>query len=145
MRKKGKCVHFNGIGNDCCKAGVNYKELTGNIAGYGAAIPCLGPDFATHKEKVACDKFLEPTEAEIAEDKVWLEERMRKQMAIIPVIADMKGRYTIPGKGRQKFRSGSERFKCPACYTGELHVAISGYNGHTQGRCTTQGCVSWIE
>jgi hypothetical protein len=57
----------------------------------------------------------------------------------------MKEKYAIPGPGRKKYKSGVQTFACPACDVGTLTIAISGYNGHTQGRCSTKGCVSWIE
>lgn len=146
MRKKGKCVHFNGIGNECCKVGVNYKKLCGDVPGYGALIPCLGPNFgpqgAKREEKVPCEKFQEPTEAEIAEDKAAMQEATDMFLKVEPFILMMKNKF----KDGKRFVSGSEKVKCPACETGELHVAISGYNGHTQGRGDIEiiGCSEWL-
>ena len=129
MRQAGKCIHFNGIGNECCTAGVNYKELCGNAPSYGALIPCLGNKLIRQGIIPAvCVKIQMPTEVDIAE------ERMRK---VGPLIARMKEEY--------KKKSGCRSFHCPACDVGTLTIAIAGSNGHTQGRCSTRGCVSWIE
>lgn len=140
MKKKGKCVHYNGTVNDCCDAGVNYQSLTDGKPGWGNKLPC-GLRAVVEAEKVTCEKFQEPTDAEIAEDEAAMKESHRKMMLTLPLVSAMKARH-LNGK---KFRSGEEKITCPACGTGELHMAISGYNGHTQGRCSTQGCVAWIE
>lgn len=39
----------------------------------------------------------------------------------------------------------AEAIDCPACGTGKLHLSQAAYNGHVHGRCTTEGCVSWME
>ena len=35
--------------------------------------------------------------------------------------------------------------KCPICDDGVINCAKSVGNKHTHGKCTTSGCVSWIE
>jgi len=42
------------------------------------------------------------------------------------------------GKGRTGV------IECPVC-RGQLSVAVSSFNGRTQGRCATEGCLQWIE
>ncbi len=37
-----------------------------------------------------------------------------------------------------------EVVECPIC-KGRLHLAQAASNGHTQGKCETSGCLSWIE
>lgn len=34
---------------------------------------------------------------------------------------------------------------CPICKTGKLSYSRSTYNGHVHARCSTEGCVAWME
>jgi len=34
--------------------------------------------------------------------------------------------------------------ECPVCRN-LLHYKISRYNGHCHGRCSTKGCLNWME
>lgn len=34
---------------------------------------------------------------------------------------------------------------CPSGCGGKLHLSQSSYNGHVRWKCTTGGCVNWIE
>ncbi len=43
----------------------------------------------------------------------------------------------------ERGRSGA--FPCPACGTGTVRWAVSGYNGHRQARCSTNNCVCFME
>lgn len=56
-----RCVHFNGVMNAECNAGVNYHELLGDGVGCFAHMPC----FSDEQSKVRCDKaeFLSESEA----------------------------------------------------------------------------------
>lgn len=40
---------------------------------------------------------------------------------------------------------GVGKMKCPICTTGELSYSRSTYNGHVHARCSTAGCVAWME
>lgn len=54
-KKLRTCKHFTGIGDDACKAGVNYRKLVGgDDFGWALGIPCVG--FASSKRAVVeCD------------------------------------------------------------------------------------------
>jgi hypothetical protein len=45
---------------------------------------------------------------------------------------------------RKRGRSSVGTIECPKCQ-GVLDYGISGYNGHTRGKCQTEGCITWIE
>jgi hypothetical protein len=62
-----RCIHFNGIVNDSCNAGVRYKDLLGDGVGWAAHMPCLADD----RSKATCEKRQLPTreEAVIAEEE----------------------------------------------------------------------------
>jgi hypothetical protein len=41
--------------------------------------------------------------------------------------------------------SGGGVMTCPICKTGQLQYNRSGYNMHVYARCSTEGCVAWME
>lgn len=47
--------------------------------------------------------------------------------------------------GFSKGNGGRGNFLCPICKRGQLHYSVAGVNGHIWGRCTTDGCVSWMQ
>ena len=126
-----KCVHFTGIQKKQCVAGVAYDSFDGGL-------PCLanlgrGP-------KQPCSQIHFPTAEEIAEivagDEAHLE---RLGKALEAVDKDRKVRGFRKGKG------GQGSLPCPACNTGTLGYSVASYNGHIHGRCSTPGCVSWMQ
>lgn len=34
---------------------------------------------------------------------------------------------------------------CPACGTGQLHYSVARSNGHIHARCSTPGCVTFMQ
>lgn len=40
---------------------------------------------------------------------------------------------------------GEGKMECPVCRTGELKYSRSNYNGHVHAKCSTVGCVAWME
>ena len=41
--------------------------------------------------------------------------------------------------------SKQEIIDCPTGCGGKLHLSQAAYNGHVHGKCTTNGCLSWME
>jgi len=139
------CKHFNGMMNDCCTAGINYRNLAGGgIDGMALRLPCHTA-FKDRQSKegiqvIACDLREYPTREEaIAEenDNDASIERFLKSASVAHEDAKSKGL----GKGH----SGASKCKCPNCETGEIRYSVAGYNGHMHAACTTEGCVSWME
>lgn len=60
-----RCIHFNGVMNNECEAGVNYHALLGDGFGCFAHMPCLSDATTT-----TCDKasFLTEQEARVRVD-----------------------------------------------------------------------------
>lgn len=140
--KKGTCKHFNGIHDfskkepKCCDAGVCYRTLVGgDDFGWAARLPCLTID-ERHTDKVACDKFEEPTQAEIDEYEADIDAMLHRFDKAVPLVARIKKEH----KG-ESWR-GVEI--CPVC-EGRLHLSHAGYNGHVHGHCETNGCLNWME
>lgn len=55
-----RCIHFNGVMNDECNAGINYHALMGSGVGCFAHMPC----FNDEASPVTCGKATFPTEQE---------------------------------------------------------------------------------
>lgn len=135
--KTGNCIHWTGVQNDCCKLGINYQELVGgNRDGMAFKLPCLTLS-TSHIEdaKVSCDKYQEPTAAQIDEENAEFEAVMDRMKKVMPVVAEWRKKSPI---GKQ------EVIECPACQ-GRLHLSQAACNGHVWGKCETEGCVSWME
>lgn len=53
--------------------------------------------------------------------------------------ADAKAMGYGIGKG------GRGKFLCPVCKRGQLRYSVAGVNGHIWGKCSTDGCVAWMQ
>jgi len=156
---KGKCIHYNGISNEVCHAGVFYKSAFGADDGIFLRLPCflyderpahgrgtyIKPGEAVVRKEIdrrgqtmiPCDKFLEPTDEQVEQDRIETEAHMQKTVAAIRIA----GAWRIKPKPTHDRR---EVVECPIC-KGRLHLSQSAYNGHVHGKCETQDCVSWME
>lgn len=127
------CRHFNGIQNARCQAGVEYQRSTGK------AMPCI-PKFINDREVWSCGLFeimsVEDAEKEAAERVAAIE---RTDTAHAAAKADAKA------KGLRRGSGGVSDLPCPVCDGGTLRYSVASYNGHMHAKCTTTGCVSWME
>ena len=48
-------------------------------------------------------------------------------------------------KGIVKGVGGSSSCPCPVCNKGTIKYSVASSNGHMHGRCTTEGCICWME
>lgn len=77
-----KCVHFNGIMNKRCDAGVSYADLVPEMMGRVLHLPC----FKDNADAVACTSCHYPTPEEVAQHEAELAahmEAMRHRAAIL--------------------------------------------------------------
>lgn len=134
--KSGTCIHFRGTQHDQCAAGVNLRKLVGGeTLGWATRLPCLRVFDAKNGERVTCDQFRAPTKEELdAFEKKFQAHSLNATRAAAAIIEHANGKRGVSGK-----------FPCPVCTSGTLHYAISGYNGHKRAKCTTEGCVNFIE
>jgi hypothetical protein len=130
QREMQVCVHFRGMQHDACKAGVRFDTF--NQPDGRKPIPCLE---MYDKCITSCDlrKFPTREEAEAHEREV---EQMFAQV-------NQARKAAVEHAGGKRGVRGS--LPCPVCTTGTLHYSIAGINGHVHGRCTTEGCVLWME
>lgn len=126
---RNRCIHFTGVQNDTCKAGVSYAKFRPS----GKGIPCVR---FKDESPPQCEKREMPSDKQVAIELAEHEafnERFKKKL---PIIARVKEEH----KG-SNWR-GVE--VCPVC-GGKLHLSHAGFNGHVHGRCETEGCMSWME
>lgn len=143
-RQARGCIHFNGLpllGPDDkrCAAGVCYRDLLGPEPGSGFRMPC-SPDLKREGfEKVPCELFEERgMERAIADreesDRHWAD------------VSKARAAITALHKLDPPTRDCGGHIDCPVC-EGKRTLAWSWakMNGHVWGKCSTAGCVSWME
>lgn len=129
-----KCVHFNGIMNKTCKAGIVYGDLYKNrLIEYMRHLPCF--DDGT-KGKCSCEKLRFPSEEEERAEKELLDAHMVKLSLGLVAVQPIRDEY--------RGRDYSGTLDCPVC-KGVLHVRHAGYNGHIWVKCESKDCIAWIE
>ena len=120
-----------------CTAGINVYELCGAGSGTMLRMPCRYFRKRNDADVVQCKRFKStPIEDVIAQDKAWIE-FLEKSKAAMEKVNEIREQH--------KGESWHGEIECPMGCGGTLHLSISGYNGHMHGRCTTDGCLAWIE
>lgn len=146
MKPEG-CIHYRGALNPAhktCKAGVDYRELVGhNNPGWVRLLPCSAFDALDGQTKVQCPHFRAPTPEEIDEDERKTNESMAKFM--VAYTGKVREWREANKWDRKNPKSATGKVPCEVCHKGEIHLTMSSYNGHVWGKCTTDGCVSWME
>ena len=134
----GRCKHFTGMMNKTCAAGVLYDDVK-EVPGVN--IPCL---LRHGGDAIDCAKREFPTPTEVAEEVEQEVEQIEKvfrdiqaaREAIVEKIGPYKCGVTHGVSGK---------IPCPVCGTGTLNYSRAGMNGHIHARCSTDGCVMWME
>lgn len=121
------CSHFNGIQNQCCKAGVSFAQFTGSL-------PCLK---FTDKGTFTCDKRRWHTREEVEAEHAAMDAFTDLLRKVQPVVVECK-KITRSG-GVASFSK-----ECPVCGA-LLRIEIARSNLHARVHCATDGCARWIE
>ena len=127
----GRCVHFNGLMNDRCAAGVCYADVKPAPPVRGPlALPC----FALDDNAAPCEHQRFPTREEAEEYERETHARFERMMGARKRIVEVtSGRRGVSGTT-----------DCPVCGK-RLGYSVAGNNGHIWAKCETEGCVAWIE
>lgn len=72
-----KCIHFNGVMNDECEAGVNYHALLGDGFGCFKHLPCLSDASAVHCDKASFPSDVE-ARAQVDADEIKIQEFVKQ-------------------------------------------------------------------
>lgn len=134
-----RCVHFNGLGKDKCRAGMAYDEVDKDKRlPMRAALPCFKPDIYLPAGVVQCycPHVQFHTEEEILAQLKEHEESVAKMKLALKVIE--------PIRKEHKGKNWRGTLECPNC-KGKLHVSHAGCNGHVHAKCETPDCVAWME
>lgn len=135
MKRAIQCKHFNGIFHKKCYAGIIYDDLDRDCRMPGRkALPCIISFDDSNPKRVKCELSEYPTQEE-------LEARERKVKESIRKIGIARKSITEHMQGK----SGGGDIQCPVCGTGKLLFIVSEVNGHIHAKCTTSGCVAWME
>lgn len=119
-----------------CALGIDVRAHTGGPdLGWRRRNPCYLAN-RDNEGFVPCDKAEPYTQQELDEFDADAERSVQRMQRTMPLIARIKSEH------RGKSWSGS--VECPEC-GGALRLTHAAYNGHTSGRCETEGCLSWIE
>lgn len=124
----GKCIHFNGLGNKLCDAGIKYKDVEVKGA-RPIRIPCLKDSCLTGGE---CSKIQFPTDEEIAKQTEEIKAIGQKSADAYNAV---KTHIDATGEMHGKI-------VCPSC-GGNLHYTQAEVNGHIWGKCKCG--ISWME
>jgi hypothetical protein len=123
-----RCIHFNGVLNDNCEAGICYKTIKD--------LPCFRKSVDMNAKPESCVNCEWPTEEYISE----ILEEADRESARMMMASDLIEKIKRDHKGKNW--TGIE--VCPVC-GGDLHLSHAACNGHIWGKCTTPDCLSWIE
>lgn len=117
-----KCIHFNGIMNECCKVGIKYADVRVDIP---YKFPCL------------------KTGGECSSSQFRTDEEVKKEISEIEGIG-MKSLIAY-GKAKLHFEKTGQRQGILECDCGgELKYTVAEINNHIWGKCF--GCdISFVE
>lgn len=134
------CVQFTGVQNESCKAGVKYADVRVEVeptAGRGKyRFPCF-----QEGGECACAVFLTPEQEKQSRDRyvAKINETFDHISTVLKRITETHGKYV-----KRKSPDVQGVMDCPKCGA-KLGYSRSAYNGHVWGRCSTAGCLSWME
>lgn len=132
--KMQRCIYFNGIQNDACKAGVGYRQLVGGPdLGWAARLPCT--DKVQVQGLVTCEQCRRTTREEAEAEVKASDESFGRIAVCLKAIREKHG----------KRRGLRDAMPCPTGCGGTLHYSIAGSNGHVHGVCTTEKCARWMQ
>lgn len=144
----GRCRHFTGTVATKCMAGVCYDDVwlnhdpipyesRGLTYKSSRSLPCL----RSHNHGGAvCALVAFPSPDEIAAIIERQDSGLRDLVTARKAIVAKLGPYV---KRQSPDAHGS--LACPVCTTGTLGYRRAALNGHIHARCSTEGCVAWME
>lgn len=136
MRQTEFCNHYRAMSDhDTCEAGVPYEQFKGlkfdeRPCFMRSGVICGG-----------CNKQQFPTPKQIAVRDAEFQTRFENIGKARAAIVTHLG-----GPWKRGMTGAGGKLDCPVCGGSQsLAFSRSGYNGHIHARCSTNGCVSWME
>jgi len=134
------CSHYRATSeHTTCKAGIPYETFMGTHPRI-MSWPCFWRQ--SQPQPCSCPSARYQTPEEIAAEDAEFQERFQKiDLAREAIVKACGGPWA---KGDRYEKTGL--INCPVCHRLEtLQYSRSGYNGHIHAKCSTPGCVSWME
>lgn len=100
---KKTCVHFTGIQNNRCKAGIDYDSFP------RGTLPCLGDQIGKAPKSPCSDLRLPTPEETAAEEAAWEAAFARTSKAV------EAARNHAKARGLRKGNGGAGNVPCPVC------------------------------
>ena len=137
-----RCRHFRGMMNDHpCALGIDIRQLVGGPdTGWATRAPCrhiYGMRTTSDQPRVPCDHYRGVTQAEKDEVEAEMAKHLERLIIAQPVVDAFRLRH--------KRENAQETVVCPTGCGGRLTLSIAACNGHVSGRCSTPGCLAWME
>jgi hypothetical protein len=132
-----RCVHFTGIQNVTCKAGVLYESVEVNhepIAGHTRSRPC-------NRKLNHCNATCEKSEFRSLDAARVEGERRAAEIEDSIKFTGLARKAILAQTGN---RGGSGTVECPKC-SGKLHYGQASTNKHIHASCETPKCLEWME
>jgi len=123
-----KCIHFNGLMNKVCDAGVKYKDVEVKDA-RPIKIPCLKDSLLSGG---TCLKSEYPSEEDVKKQIEEIQKEGQKTMTAYKAIKD----------NIEKTGEMHGKIECPSC-GGNLHYNSASLNGHIWAKCKCG--LGWME
>jgi hypothetical protein len=130
------CIHFNGILQDTCKAGVNYSDIAGDEAGRALRLSCCRP-FPGREDvvKVTCAKQRPQTEEEFRAQQAETDRNVEQVLGVSAAVHQWEEANGGPLIGQQRV------MPCPVC--GCSTLGIYRIPTRLYVACTTPECVRY--
>jgi len=150
MVRKGTCIHFNGASqHERCERGVGYEINFGKgRSGMFLRMPCIQSRQDRHGNTVPFDRRGETMLPCVLREEPTDEAVEKADREFSEAIRNTTVAMKLASQWRVKPKPDADRettVGCPVCKTGELRMTQSAHNGHVHGRCSTEGCVFWME
>jgi hypothetical protein len=115
-----KCIHFNGVMERVCKAGISYADVREEPEEGPYKFPCLKQGGKCSSAQFRTDEEVKAKISQIEGDGV------KVMLAIISI------KDHVHETNKQ-----SGMIKCQCGGEGDLHYAVAEINGHVWAKCTT--------
>jgi len=117
---------------------IDIRRLIGGVdIGWALRAPCRKLSDASDSNRVPCDHFAMFTRAEGRARNIELIRILERHAMAADTVDAFRSRH--------KRQNAQETVDCPTGCGGRLTLSIAAINGHCWGRCSTPGCLAWME
>ncbi len=148
-----KCIHHRGFKEPVCAAGIDLQALAATWPGtmkpaawIGNILPCVPSTEGHGIQRVECALCERPSLESIEAEEQEMHAYAARSIMALVAVKEQAESLGILRVGRNDNVGGKgEIDPCPACGTGKLRYRIAPGNGHAAAKCSTPGCISFME